>query len=554
MPSFRIRRNNAIAAILIFLVILAFLNYEPSNSIPARQGHFRISDVRSGIQYNFPSQRSSNRVSKTIERRLAVKREFVRAWEGYKSHAWMKDELQPVTGNHTKKFCGWAATLVDSLDTLWIMDLYEDFNNAVIAVNSLNFSDTKSCNVNLFETTIRHLGGILAAYDLSGGHDDRLLNKAREVGEMLYGAFETPNQMPAPFFVWPKKPSTPYSASRSTVIAMIGSLNLEFTRLSQVTGDPKYFLATERVMDEFLEWQTMTSLPGIWPIMVDSTGEDGFDHFPNNLYTLGALSDSLYEYLPKQYLLLGTKSGKYHSLWEQAVDVIDKNLLFRPMTPDEQDILFSGDYDISSITKPYLRTQPQHLACFQGGMFALSAKLFDRSQDLETAAKLTNGCIWAYQQTPTGIMPEIMEVVACSNRKACPWIESLWTSKLKEENLPKGITKVTDRRYILRPEAIESIFIMYRLTGKQEWREKGWKMFQAIVNHTRTDIANSAIDDVMNPNPKHMNEMESFWLAETLKYFYLLFSDPDLINLDEFVLNTEAHPFRLTKNPVEFLS
>jgi len=41
-----------------------------------------------------------------------------------------------------------------------------------------------------------------------------------------------------------------------------------------------------------------------------------------------------------------------------------------------------------------------------------------------------------------------------------------------------------------------------------------------------------------------LDEMESFWLAETLKYFYLLFSTPDVISLDDWVLNTEAHPFR----------
>jgi len=61
-------------------------------------------------------------------------------------------------------------------------------------------------------------------------------------------------------------------------------------------------------------------------------------------------------------------------------------------------------------------------------------------------------------------------------------------------------------------------------------------MFQAIQKHTKVPIAHSAIDDVTNLTPSKANEMESFWLAETLKYFYLLFSDPSVISLDEYVL------------------
>jgi mannosyl-oligosaccharide alpha-1,2-mannosidase len=77
---------------------------------------------------------------------------------------------------------------------------------------------------------------------------------------------------------------------------------------------------------------------------------------------------------------------------------------------------------------------------------------------------------------------------------------------------------------------------MYCLTGNPIWQEKGWKMFQAIMKHTRTPIANARISDVTHANPKQDDSMESFWLAETLKYLYLLFSEPDLVSLDNFVL------------------
>jgi mannosyl-oligosaccharide alpha-1,2-mannosidase len=118
---------------------------------------------------------------------------------------------------------------------------------------------------------------------------------------------------------------------------------------------------------------------------------------------------------------------------------------------------------------------------------------------------------------------------------------------------------------MLRPEAIESVFYMYRITGERRYQDVAWSMFEAIEKRTRTGIANAAIRDVtLKVEPKETSElrrgvnargeesglelqdsMESFWMAETLKYFYLIFSEPSLLSLDEWVLNTEAHPFRL---------
>lgn len=85
---------------------------------------------------------------------------------------------------------------------------------------------------------------------------------------------------------------------------------------------------------------------------------------------------------------------------------------------------------------------------------------------------------------------------------------------------------------------------MYRITGDPAWMEKGWTMFEATMQATKTEWANSAIRNVLDDEPELSDEMESFWLSETLKYYYLLFSEPHIISLDEWVLNTEAHPFR----------
>jgi len=87
---------------------------------------------------------------------------------------------------------------------------------------------------------------------------------------------------------------------------------------------------------------------------------------------------------------------------------------------------------------------------------------------------------------------------------------------------------------------------MYRITGDPIWQEKGWTMFEHIISATSTAYGHSAIEGVTG-ELEMSDQMESFWLAETLKYFYLLFSTPDVISLDEWVLNTEAHPFKRPK-------
>ena len=86
------------------------------------------------------------------------------------------------------------------------------------------------------------------------------------------------------------------------------------------------------------------------------------------------------------------------------------------------------------------------------------------------------------------------------------------------------------------PEAIESVYYLYRITGDRLYLDKAWDMFSAIRKITHTDIANAAVKDVTLESPEQTDRMESFWLAETLKYFFLIFSDPSVVSLDEFVL------------------
>jgi len=507
---------------------------------------------RPRIQHHFRSD-SRKTAAEQDRRRLEVLRVFKKAWASYREKAWMKDALKPTSGGYVDQFSGWAATLVDSLDTLWIMGLREEFYEAVAAVATIDFGKSTSTRVNTFETCIRYLGGLIAAYDLSG--HEVLRAKAIEVGDLLYAGFNTEHGMPVDFINFEAaKAGEGLTVEQSVVSASPGTLTLEFSRLSQITGDSKYYAAISKVMNLFHHNQNKTLCPGMWPMMVRMNEMDVTTGYQ---FTIAGNADSLYEYLPKAHALLGatdSSSTKYDIMSRTFMNTAIDSLFFRPMTPTNEDILISGNLDVLGDDN-HLDPESEHLACFIGGLYALGGRLFENAAYLDTGAKLTRGCIYAYASFATGIMPERFNMVKCPGadpKDSCNWDESLWLSEREtrpeyHDGLPKGFTTAKDPRYILRPEAIESVFVLWRITGEETYRDAAWAMFEAVANATDTEFANAAIDDVGVVGSKKTDYMESFWLAETLKYFYLCFAHTELVSLDEFVLNTEAHPFRLSK-------
>ncbi|KAI1392640.1 glycoside hydrolase family 47 protein [Hypoxylon trugodes] len=495
------------------------------------------------VQYAFTTDTSPKGVAREevlSSRRAEVKSAFMKSWTSYKNVGFGYDELMPVSGKgrDAPGFGGWGATLVDSLSTLWIMGLKDEFYEAAAAAVTIDWSETRDSSCNFFETTIRHLGGLLGAYDLS--LETALLEKAIELGDMLYMAYDTPTHMPPFWLDFDDAKHGRQVAGYHDPSASVTSSSLEFTRLSQLTGNNKYYDAINRVTLVLDEWQNKTTLPGMWPTFFDFAQMqlDG-----DSSFTLGALADSLYEYLPKTYAILGGLEPIYEKLYRGSMDTVTKNLLFRPMTPNKDDILFSGNVYVSPDTGPHLTAEGQHLACFVGGMFGLGGKLFNIPEHVQIGEKITRGCVWGYDAMPTGIMPEIFNLFTCESLEPCEWDEDQWQDEGNTQ-LPRGFRNARDSRYLLRPEAVESVFLMYRMTGNPEYQEMAWRMFQAIRNATETDLAFSSIQSVRDVPTDKTDSMESFWLAETLRYLYLTFSSPDLVNLDEYVLNTEAHPLK----------
>ena len=460
-----------------------------------------------------------------------------------------------MSGGARTTFGGWAATLVDSLDTLFIMGFAHEFHEAVDAVRGIDFNAPAQETLNVFETTIRYLGGLLAAYDLSGRAV--LLDKALELGEMLYVAFDTENRMPVARWNWTHAAvGGAQRAEPFVIVAETGSLSLEFTRLAQLSGDPKFYDAVARIAEVFRAQQNATKVPGLWPLIFNAEQADAR---AGDSFSIGAMADSLFEYLPKQYLLLGGRAPEYRTMYEAAIDAAKRKLFFRPMHPANADVLMSGSLHVGPDGEESFEAEGQHLVCFAGGMMALAARAFGTEhRHLSTARRLTDGCVWAYDALPTGVMPETFTALRCEAE--CGWDERGWKREARARapegfagseddwiaaaRLPPGVVRIGSGAYHLRPEAVESVFYMYRVTGDAAWMETGWRMFRAVERATRTDVAHAALADVTRDPPPQMDSMESFWTAETLKYFYLLFSEPSTISLDEYVLNTEAHPFK----------
>lgn len=522
---------------------------------------------------------------------------FLHSWRGYKERAWLSDEVMPLSGaplQDYNKLGGWGATLVDSLDTLWIMGLDDEFRMAVRACEQLDFHHTEADKINVFEVTIRYLGGLLSAYELSGKQHAGLLRQAVELGEVLLGAFDTPNRMPIGRWDWRAyvRGDLQREASKALPAAELGSLTLEFTKLTQVTGDGRFYDAVARISDMLDRHQEFaTKLSGLWPLSVD-VARPAFDR--DNQFSLGGKADSLYEYLPKQWLLLGGALDQPRIMYDRFLPAAKKHLFRRVLNEQNLPLVFPGTAEVvddpfvgrSVVTTP----RGEHLTCFVGGMVGLAARAFGNDVnpdgtsggDLDLAAQLTDTCVWAYNVTATGIGPEKFYLATCGSALEdpegfrCSYTQDKWRSALekywevKDETepdpigqlmnngqLPPGFVDIDDPKYLLRPEAIESVFLMWRLTGNATWQDKAWNMFESIVHHTGAAAAVSipdeasagpvgatGVQDVTQDPPEPIDKMESFWLGETLKYFYLVFAEWDLVSLDEWVFNTEAHPLR----------
>ncbi|KAF9163674.1 hypothetical protein DFQ26_002267 [Actinomortierella ambigua] len=473
------------------------------------------------IQHVFERETDSEKA--TREQRLkAIRDSFLHAWNGYKEHAWGHDEVYPVSGGAKDNLGGWGATMIDSLDTMLIMGLNKEFDEALEWVKT-KFDMTKdnSDDLNFFETTIRYMGGLIGAYDLSG--EKVLLDKAKELGNIMLNAFKA-GDFPA------SRVAVDINRQRAPdryILAEVGTFQVEFTRLSMLTGNPIYETKARKVFD-ILDSQT-SEITGLFPEYV----ELGMKHYSNFRAHIGGMTDSYYEYLLKEWILLDGKAPKYRKMFEQSMNATGAYLVSRPSDGSKEYAIIGHTETSTKDIDPIM----EHLACFMGGALAMGSVYYDRPKDMVLARQITESCYLSYHHSESGLGPENFKFHGSTGSNG-----KLFDSHLPGTYYEQGLSHTI---YILRPETLESLWILYRLTGDKRYPEQAWEIFQALERSCRTSIAYSALSNV-HQSGSHSNNMESFFLAETLKYLYLMYSTPDVISLDDFVLNTEAHPFRRT--------
>lgn len=444
-------------------------------------------------------------------RREKIKEMMQFAWQSYKRYAMGKNELQPLTkdGYQGNMFGGLSgATVIDSLDTLYLMELKEEFQEAKAWVEE-NFHLNVSGEASLFEVNIRYIGGLLSAFYLTGEEVFRM--KAIKLGEKLLPAFNTPTGIPKGVVNFKSGSNRSWgwtTTGSSSILAEFGSLHLEFLHLSELSGN-QVFAEKVRHIRKFL--RKIDKPFGLYPNFISPVSGNWIQHH----VSVGGLGDSFYEYLIKSWLMSAKTDTEAKDMYYEALTAIETHLV---------NVSPGGLTYIAEWRGGNLDHKMGHLACFSGGMIALGAEDAEedkRAHYRDLAAQITKTCHESYDRSDTKLGPE-----------------AFWFNSGKEA----VATQLSESYYILRPEVVESYMYLWRQTHNPIYREWGWEVVMALEKYCRTEAGFAGIQDVYSSIPNHDNKQQTFFLAETLKYLYLLFSEDDMLSLEDWVFNTEAHP------------
>ncbi|XP_068154492.1 mannosyl-oligosaccharide alpha-1,2-mannosidase IA isoform X1 [Drosophila tropicalis] len=447
-----------------------------------------------------------------FERRSHVKQMMKHAWHNYKLYAWGKNELRPLSQRpHSGSIFGsydLGATIVDGLDTLYIMGLEREYREGRDWIERKFSLDNISAELSVFETNIRFVGGMLTLYAFTG--DPLYKEKAQHIADKLLPAFQTPTGIPYALVNTKTGMAKNYgwASGGSSILSEFGTLHLEFAYLSDITGNPLY---RERVQTIRQVLKEIEKPKGLYPNFLNpKTGKWGQLHM-----SLGALGDSYYEYLLKAWLQSGQTDEEAREMYDEAMlAIMDKMVRTSP----------NGLTYVSDLKFDRLEHKMDHLACFSGGLFALGAATRQNEHTdkyMEVGKGITNTCHESYIRAPTQLGPEAFRFSDAAEARAL---------------------RSQEKYYILRPETFESYFVLWRLTHDQKYRDWGWEAVLALEKHCRTPHGYCGLRNVYQQEPQKDDVQQSFFLAETLKYLYLLFSDDSVLPLDEWVFNTEAHP------------
>ncbi len=426
---------------------------------------------------------TNDRTSQTAE---TVKKEFRHAWSAYKSYAWGHDELKPLSkGARDWYGTSLLMTPVDALDTMILMGLKAEADEAkALIFERLSFD--VDIEIQSFEVTIRLLGGLLTAYEWD--RDVRFLRLAEDLGRRLLPIYDSPTGMPYRYV------NLRTGRTRDAVNnpAEIGTALIEFGTLSRLTGKPVFYEKSKRALVELSKRRSALGLVGTTINVETGAWIDKTSH-------IDGMIDSYYEYLLKAWLLFGDEDCR--RLWDSGLRAVQSYL-----ADDSARGLWYGQVDME--TGRRLSTQFGALTAFFPAVLALSG-------DLDGASRLQDSCMRMWNLH--GIEPELIDY---------------------------STLEVLEKPYVLRPEIIESAYYLFHYTKDPRYLRMGEAFFDGLVKYCRTDAGYASLKDVVTKEKS--DSMPSFFLAETLKYLYLLFAPDETLPFDEVLFNTEAHPVKRT--------
>jgi ER degradation enhancer, mannosidase alpha-like 2 len=415
-----------------------------------------------------------------------VRAEFLYAWNAYKQYAWGHDELKPLSQGYYDWYgTSLLMTPVDALDTMILMGLDDeaDKTREFIAQN-LNFD--KDIEVKNFEITIRLLGGLLSSYQLTG--DKRLLALADDLGNRLLPAFNSRTGMPY-MYVNLKTGKTRGAESNP---AEIGTLLIEFGTLSKLTGKPIYYDKAKRALVELYNRRSKIGLVG--SVINVETGEwkDSSSHISGGI-------DSYYEYLLKASILFDDKDCE--RMWKSSVEAVNKYL-----ADNNHGGLWYSQADMNT---------GKRLSTHYGALDAFFPAVLARAHDLDRARRLQES---SYK---------------------------MWTAfGIEPEEIDYSSFKIIHAGYPLRPEIMESAYYLYFYTKDPRYVGMASAFIGSLVHYCKTGSGYAALRSV--ETREKADSMESYFLAETLKYLYLTFAPRETLDLNNVIFNTEAHPVQKT--------
>lgn len=411
-----------------------------------------------------------------------VKKEFLHAWNAYKKYAWGYDELKPLSKTGVNWYdISFYMTPLDAFDTMIIMGLKDEAEEAKeLILNNLNFD----CDVYVqnFEITIRLLGGLLSSYELDG--DKRFLHLAEDLGNRLLPVFISKTGMPYVYV------NLKTGATRNEINnpAEIGTLMLEFGTLSKLTGNNEYYKKAKHAVVQLYNRRSDIGLVGT-TINVE-TGE-----WQNTESHISGMIDSYYEYLLKSWLFF--KDNDFKTMYDSSISAVNRYL---PDTVESR--LWYSKVDMNTGSK---------ISTTFGALDAFFPAVLSLSGDMNRAEDLQESCFYMWKHFD-----------------------------MEPEEFNYRSMEITYPGYVLRPENIESAYYLYHSTKNEKYRRMGKTYFQSIINYCRLDEGYASLESVVTKEKS--DKMQSFFLAETLKYLYLLFSDENVLDFNKIIFNTEAHP------------